>query len=391
MADEIAREVEGLKDGLIALRRDLHRHPELPFEEKRTAGIVAARLQEMGISVRTGVAGTGVVGLIEGGEPGPTIMLRADMDALPVQEVQGRPYSSVENGKMHACGHDGHVAALVTAAELLARRKQSLKGRVKLVFQPAEETISGAQRMIDEGVTEEPKVDRVLTCHLWSPLEVGKVGIRTGPIFVSTDNMWIRVKGKGGHGGLPHQTVDPVVIAAQVVVALQAVVSREIDSAQRVVLTFGKIAGGTQFNIIPDEVELGGNLRTLDDGVRSHMLRRIEELARAVAEGMRGSIEFEHVVGTPAVVNDPDTVDVVAAAAGKVVGQENVIQVEPVAVGDDAALYQQQAPGCYFLVGAGNEEKGIVAPHHNPAFDIDEEALPIAVRVFVEAALHYLG
>ena len=391
MTEEIAREVEGLKDELIALRRDLHRHPELPFEETRTARIVASHLQEVDISVKTGVAKTGVVGLIEGGEPGPTVMIRADMDALPVQEVPGRPYSSVEEGKMHACGHDGHTAILVAVAKLLARRKESLKGRVKLVFQPAEETILGARPMIEAGVMEDPKVDRVLACHLWSTLEVGIVGVRKGPILSSTDVIKIVVKGKGGHGGLPHLSVDPIVIAAQIVVALQSIVSREVDTAERVVLSFGRIHGGTQNNIIPDEVEIVGNLRTVNEEVRQFVLRRVEEVARAIAMGMRGEAEFGHLRGTPAVINDPEVTEMVADVAGHVVGEENVLWIEPVSPGDDAALFLQKAPGCYFLVGAGNEERGIVAPHHHPAFDIDEDALPIAARILTEAALHYLA
>lgn len=391
MTDSIAHEVAGLRDELVALRRDLHRHPELPFQETRTARVVASYLEGLSIPVKTGIGGTGVVGLIEGGQPGLTVMLRADMDALPVQEVAGREYGSVEPGKMHACGHDGHVAILLTVAKLLSGRRASLRGNVKLAFQPAEEPISGAQRMIDDGVMQSPKVDRVLTCHLWSPLQVGTVGVRPGAIFVSTDILRVVVQGRGGHGGLPHQTVDPVNIAANVLVALQSIVSREVDAAQRVVLSFGKIAGGTQFNIIPDEVELGGTLRTLDEGVRQFVLRRVEEVSGAIATGMRGHALFQHVNGTPAVVNDPEVAAVVAAAAEKVVGKENVLPVEPVSVGDDAALFQQRAPGCYFLVGAGNEAKGITAPHHNPAFDMDEDALPIAVRVMVEAALHYLS
>jgi len=391
MADEMASEVEGLKDEMVALRRDLHRHPELAFQERRTAGTVASRLEELGISVRTGVAETGVIGLLQGGAPGPTVMIRADIDALPVQEVPGRPYSSVEEGKMHACGHDGHTTILVAVAKLLAGRKGSLKGRVKLVFQPAEETMSGAQPMVEEGVMENPKVDRVLVCHLWSPLEVGTVGVRPGPIFVSTDEIRVLVKGKGGHGGLPHLSVDPVVIAAHTIVALQSIVSREVDALQRVVLSFGRISGGTQFNIIPDEVRLEGNLRTLDEEVRSFVMKRVAEVAGSVAAAMRGRAELVHVRGIPPVVNDREVTEVVAAVAGRVVGKENVIQVEPVAVGDDAALFLERAPGCYFLVGAGNKERGITAPHHNPEFDIDEAALPIAARILAEAALHYLS
>jgi len=391
VAEELASEVGDLKQNLVDLRRDLHQHPELAFQESRTAAVVASRLEELDIPVRTGVAKTGVVGLLEGRKPGPTVMIRADMDALPVQEVSGRLYSSSVEGRMHACGHDGHTAVLVAVATLLARRRDSLRGRVKLVFQPAEETMEGAQRMVEEGVMEDPKVDKVLVCHFWSPLPVGTVGVRPGPIFVSTDEISLLVKGRGGHGGLPHLSVDPVVIAAHTVVALQNILSREVAPSQRVVLGFGRIHGGTQFNIIPPEVELHGNLRTLDEEVRSFVLRRVEEVATSVAAGMRGQAEFRHVRGIPAVVNDPEVAGVVASIASRVVGQKNVLEVNPIMVGDDASLFLRQAPGCYFLVGAANEDKGIGAPHHNPEFDLDEEALPIATRILAEAALHYLS
>jgi amidohydrolase len=388
---DVVCDIQRLTDDMVALRRDLHKHPELPFEEIRTAGIITSHLSEAGIQVKTGVGKTGVVGLIEGGVPGPTVMIRADMDALPVQEVAGREYGSVYTGRMHACGHDGHVAVLVTVARVLASHRGSLKGNVKLVFQPAEEPIAGALLMLEEGVMENPRVDNVLSFHLWSPLEVGTIGIRTGPIFSSTDILRIVVRGKGGHGGLPHQAIDPVVIAAQVVVAMQTIVSREVASGQRAVLTFGKITGGTQFNIIPDEVELGGNLRTLNDEVRSHVLARIEEMAKAIASGMRGQAVYEFVRGVPPVVNDPSVTKVVSDVAKRAVGTDRVLVVEPVSVGDDAAWFLQKAPGCYFLVGAGNKTRGIVAPHHNPSFDIDEMALPIAARILTETALHYLS
>jgi len=390
VANNIAQDVAELRDQLIAARRDFHRNPELSFQERRTAEIVARRLEGLGWKVKRGVAETGVVGLLEGSRPGRTVMLRVDIDALPIQEPGDRPYSSQVNGVMHACGHDGHTAVGLAVAELLGMYRDSIKGQVKLVFQPAEEIMSGARRMIEEGVMKDPVVDRVLSFHLWSGLPVGQVVSQPGPIFSSADEIRIAVKGKGGHGGMPHLSVDPILIACHVVTALQTVLSREIAPTQAAVLGFGTIHGGTAFNIVSDQVELTGTVRTLDDSVRQFILKRTEEIAASVARGLRGDAQFHHVRGAPAVINDRSVADLVAQVAAPIVGEENVVTIPPPQVGDDATFFLREAPGCYFLVGCANAQRGITASHHSSQFDMDEDALPIATRILTEAALRYV-
>ena len=390
MVFNVAGDVAGLRDQLIATRRDFHRNPELSFQERRTGEIVADRLESWGWKVTRGVAETGVVGLLDSGRCGRTLMIRVDIDALPIQEPEDRAYSSLTDGVMHACGHDGHTAVGLAVGELLSRYRDSLKGQVKLIFQPAEEIMSGALRMIEEGVMTNPTVDWVLSFHLWSGLPVGQVVAQPGPIFSSADEIRISVKGKGGHGGMPHLSVDPIVVASHVVTALQTVLSREIAPTQTAVLGFGTVHGGTAFNVVSDQVELTGTIRTLDDSVREFILKRAEEIAAGVARSLRGEAEFLHARGAPAVVNDVEVAELVADVAIPIVGRENVVTIQPPQVGDDATFFLRQAPGCYFLVGCANAQRGITAPHHSAHFDIDEESLPVATQVLTEAALRYV-
>ena len=391
MVRDLAGDVATLTDRLVADRRDLHRNPELSFQEHRTAEIVATRLGKLGWAVRRGVAETGVVGSLEGDQPGETLMIRVDIDALPIQEPQDRPYSSTVPGVMHACGHDGHTAVGMAVAELLTKHRDGLKGTVKLVFQPAEEVIGGAIKMIEEGVMENPTVDRVLSFHLWSGLPVGQVTCQAGPIFSSADGIKLVVRGKGGHGGMPHLSVDPILISCHVVTALQAVLSREVPPTQPAVLGFGTIHGGTAFNVVSEEVELKGTVRTLDDSVREFVLKRTEEITSSVATALRGEGEFHHLKGAPVVTNDPAVSELVADVAVQIVGQENVVTIPPPQVGDDVAFFLKQAPGCYFLVGCANIGRGITASHHSPQFDIDEDSLQIATRLLTEAAMRCLS
>ena len=391
MNEDIARDVDELKDSLIAYRRDFHRNPELSFQEHRTGETVAAHLESLGLKVTRGVAETGVVGVLEGTSQGNTVLVRVDIDALPIQEPQDRPYSSQVDGAMHACGHDGHTAVGMVVAEILSRYKGAMKGQVKFVFQPAEEIMSGAARMIEEGVMKDPAVDKVLSFHLWSDLPVGQVVSQPGPIFSSADEIRIVIKGKGGHGGMPHLSVDPILISSHVIAALQAVVSREVPPTQAAVLGFGTIHGGTAFNVVSDEVELSGTIRTLDDSVRELMLRRAEEIAISVAAAFRGKAEFHHVRGAPAVVNDAGVASHVAEVAASVLGSESVVTIPPPQVGDDATFFLREAPGCYFLVGCANAQRGITASHHSAQFDIDEASLPIAAQVLAEATLQYVS
>ena len=388
--DDIAQDVAELRDQLIATRRDLHLNPELAFQERRTGEIVASRLEMLGWNVKRQVAETGVVGLLTGSGPGRTVMIRVDIDALPIQEPKDRPYSSLVDGVMHACGHDGHTAVGLAVAELLSRYRDSIRGQIKLVFQPAEEIMSGAARMIEEGVMKDPVVDRVLSFHLWSGLPLGQVVSQAGPIFSSADEIRIVVKGRGGHGGMPHLSVDPILIASHVVTALQTVLSREIAPTQTAVLGFGTIHGGAAFNVVSDGVELTGTVRTLDDSVREFVLKRTEEISVAVASGLRGEAQFYHVRGSPAVINDRSVAELVAMVAATIVGEDNVVTISPPQVGDDATFFLREAPGCYFLVGCANAQRGITASHHSSQFDIDEDALPIATRVLTESALRYV-
>ena len=391
MSVDIKREIQASREETVSFRRDLHAHPELAFQEERTSQLVARRLRALGLDVSTGAAGTGVIGLINGDAPGPTIMLRADMDALPIQEASDKAYASQTPGVMHACGHDGHTAALMAAAGILAGRRGELKGRVKLVFQPAEENMGGARLMIAEGVMDAPPVDRVLGFHLWNPLPVGQVGVKPGAIFGGVDELRLVVKGKGGHGAMPHQAVDPITMSAQVISALQTLVSREKHYAQGAVLTIGTIHGGSAFNIIADQVEMKGTLRTFDEEVRQMFLRRIPEVMAGVCAALNGAFEFHHVQGCPAVENDPAMADFVRRLSSEVVGPANLPPIEPSTVGDDMALFQREAPGCYFLVGSSNAAAGLDAPHHSPTFDFDEDALSIATEILVKGALEYLS
>ena len=391
MSAEVKEEIRARREEMVSLRRDLHAHPETAFREERTSRLVAERLRGLGLEVSTGAAETGVTALVRGDSPGPTLMLRADMDALPIQEESDKPYASRTPGVMHACGHDGHTAALVTVAGILAGRSRDLRGQALIVFQPAEENMGGARRMIEEGVMADPPVDRVLGFHLWNGLPVGSVGVKPGPIFAAVDEIELVVKGTGGHGAMPHQTVDPVPIAAQVISALQLLVSREKHYAEGAVLTIGRIQGGSAFNIIASEVTMRGTLRTFDEGLRRRFLARIPEVMAGICAAFNGTFEFRHLQGCPAVQNDPEVAEFVRRVAAGVVGEANLPAVVPSTVGDDMALFQLEAPGCYFLVGSSNADAGLDAPHHSAQFDFDEDALSIAAETLASAALEYLS
>ncbi len=391
---DIHEAVMARQDDMVALRRDLHMHPELSFEEERTAGVIAERLRALGLEVRTGIGRTGVVGVLRGGAAGAdarTIMIRADVDALPIQEVSDASYRSQSPGKMHACGHDGHVAIALAAAAVLTERAAELPGHVVFAFQPAEERASGAVEMIADGALEDPHVDAVIGLHVWSQVPVGTVGVRPGPIFASADEINLRVRGRGGHGAIPEANVDPIVAAAQIITALQTLVSREISPFHSAVVTIGAIHGGTAFNIIPDEVELRGTVRTHDPVDRAHLMRRIPELANEVAAGLRATVEFSSDIGIPPCVSETGMAELVRRAAVATVGADHVTADCVQMVGDDMALFLNAVPGCYFLVGVGNAARGITAPHHNAHFDIDEGGLPIGAEVLVRAALDFLA
>jgi len=318
------------------------------------------------------------------------VMLRADTDALPIVERgTDRPVISENVGAMHACGHDGHVAMALGAADVLAGMRDAWSGRVRMCFQPAEEIASGAQPMIDDGAMG--GVDRVLGIHLWAPLQVGRIAVGPGPLFGSADEFGLVVRGRGGHGGMPHTSVDPVVCAAQVITALQTIVSRETSPFDPAVITVGLIEGGMAFNVIDEEVRMRGTVRAFDHEERERLLRRIAEVAGGVAQSMRCEAEFIRAAGCPPVVSDADVAEVVRRAAVATVGEENVEPAPRVTVGDDVALFLECAPGCYFLVGAGDVARRQVAPHHHPEFDIDERCLPVGTGTLARAALMELA
>ncbi len=381
--------VDGSREEVVETRRALHRHPELSHEEHDTAELAARRCEALGFSVRTGLGGTGLIADLDSGKPGPTLMLRADMDALPVQERgDDRVVRSEIDGVMHACGHDGHVAMALGAGGVLADLRGAWSGRLRLCFQPAEEVAQGAVPMIEDGAAE--GVDRVFGIHLWAPIPAGRVAVTEGTVFGSADSFRITVRGVGGHGGMPHTTIDPVAAAAEVIVALQTVVSRETSPFSPAVVTIGRIEGGTAMNVIADSVELLGTVRALVQPERERLLRRVAEVAEHVAHALRCEATFEHTAGCPPVISDAESAAIVRRAAVAAVGEENVDKAQPVTVGDDVAVFIAKSSGCYFLVGAGVPGKERVAPHHSAAFDIDERCLPIGVETLVRASLEAL-
>lgn len=384
-------DIQALAADLTAVRRQIHQHPELGFQEVETARLVADRLKGLGLDIQTGVAQTGVVATLRGAKPGRTVLVRADMDALPVLEESAAPYRSRHDGVMHACGHDGHTAILIGLGRVLAAKRHALAGTVKLVFQPAEEGPGGAEPMIAAGVLENPRVDAALGFHLWNNLPVGQIGVRPGPVMASTDQVDIVIHGKGGHGAKPHLSVDAIVVASHVVTALQSIVSRMVNPLQSAVITIGTIKGGFRHNIIAPSVEMTGTVRTYDRALRDEMPRRIERVVRGVCDAMGATFELNYQRVYPTTVNDPAMTALVEQAARKVVGDANVMAVEPSMGGEDMAYFLDAVPGCYFFLGSANAEKGLDQPHHSPGFDFDEAALPIGVQVLQQAVFDYLA
>src|SRR5690242_17182621 len=391
--DQLKAEIDELVPDLIATRRDFHEHPELAFEEVRTSGIVAERLRAMGLDVQTGVAKTGVIGLLHGeaSQTGAkTIAIRADMDALPIYELNEIDYRSQTDGKMHACGHDGHTSILLAVADILTKRRDGLAGNVKFVFQPAEETVGGAAPMVKEGAMN--GVDGVIGLHLISDYPLGRVGVRSGAVFASADKVVLTVRGKGGHAAMPETTVDPIVIAAYIVTALQTLISRETSPFSPAVITFGQIQAGTAFNIIPETAVMNGTMRAFSKEHRTKLLRRIREVATGVASAMGGSCEVELIDGCPPCVNEAGMTELVRNAAVASVGEQAVDTSEEVMTTgrDDMDCFLEAVPDCYFIVGANNPENGANYPHHHPRFNIDEDALPVAVEVLSRATMDFL-
>ena len=382
---ELSSDVAKITDEAVEIRRDLHAYPELGFQEERTASVVADRLHALGLEVATGVAKTGVVGLLRGGRPGKTVMVRADMDALPIQEANDVPYRSQNDGAMHACGHDGHTAMALMAARVLMDRRDRLRGNVKFIFQPAEEGPGGAAPMIEAGVLKDPDVDAAVGIHLWNDLPVGRIGVQSGAIMASMDVLEITIRGKGSHAAKPNDGVDPIVASAHVITALQTLISRERNPLDPAILTIASIHGGTTFNVIPDEVKLLGTVRTLSDELWEAMPGRVKRMAEGVAAGFGATAEVDYRKMYPVTRNDPALADRVEALAQDLVGPESVIRHQTTLGGEDMSFFLREVPGCFFFIGSANAERGLDHPHHNPRFDFDEDALGIGIEMLVRS------
>ncbi|MCI0394205.1 MAG: amidohydrolase [Chloroflexi bacterium] len=382
-------EAEALFDELVQLRRDFHRHPELGFQETRTSGIVADTLDRLGFEVQRGVGQTGVVGILEGGRAGPTLLMRFDMDALPIEEANETDYVSQNPGVMHACGHDGHTAMGLAVARIMARYQPHLAGTLKFLFQPAEEGLGGALAVIAGGALDHPRPDVALAMHLWNSIPYGKIRATPGPAMAASSVFTLTVYGKGGHGAAPHKSLDPILAAAHIVAALQSIVSRNIDPLDSVVVTVGQMTAGTTFNVIPDKAILKGTVRSYDNELHHLVYRRILEMAQNMAAAFRCQTSMETVAIVPAVDNAPAPTQVVKAAAARVVGQQNVVEGRTMGA-EDMGYILEEIPGCYFFIGSMNEEKGFVYPHHHPQFDFDERAMINGVATMLQAAAHYV-
>jgi amidohydrolase len=388
MNDDLKVRVARWADSLVAWRRALHALPELGFEEHETARFLAARLKELDLETTSGVAKTGMVAVLRGRRPTrPTVLLRADMDGLPIDEVAGRTYGSRVPGRMHACGHDGHMAMLLGAAALIAEERDRLERDVIFCFQPGEEGFGGAEAMIREGILAHHGVAEAYGLHLWSQFPVGTIQLRPGPTMAAQDEFTATLTGRGGHGALPHKAIDPIVAASHAIVTLQSVVARAIDPIQPAVLTIGSLHAGSAPNVIPDAATMRGTLRSFEPSVRETLRRRVREVFEGIATASECTLEYTLHEGYPAVVNDPDAVARVRRHAAAVVGESNVIEPDPMAAAEDFAYFLERVPGAFAFIGAGNEAKGITAPHHSPRFDIDEAALPIGAELLARIAL----
>jgi amidohydrolase len=387
----IKEDIQKIMPEVINIRRDIHMYPELGFQEFRTSQLIASYLENLELEVRKNIAQTGVLGILRGKEEGKTILLRADIDALPLEELNDVPYKSKNKGIMHACGHDGHIAILLGTAKILAKYKDQIKGIVKFAFQPAEELPpGGAEPMIKEGILENPYVDKVYALHLANHLKVGKIAVRKGFFCAQADAFTIKVKGRGGHGSTPDKCIDPIIISTHIVQALQEIPSREIDPHTPFVLSICKIQSGNTFNVIPEDAEIEGTVRTFDKNLAETISKRIETISKNIAEAFRGKAEIEYQFGYPPGKNDEKEAEFVKKIAEEVVGKENVIEDKPSMGGEDFSYFLEERPGAMFWLGSGNEERGLNHPHHSPYFDFDESAMAIGIEMFVRIVLENL-
>jgi amidohydrolase len=385
---EMAQE---LKESTIELRRDFHRHPELGLETIRTAAIVAKELRNLSMEVSTGMAKTGVVGLLEGSKPGPVVLVRFDMDALPVQEENNIDYASEVPGKMHACGHDGHVAIGLTVAKILTEMRSDLRGTVKFVFQPGEEGARGAEKMVQEGVLENPKPDFAVAMHLWNEKPKDWVVISPGPLMAGADFIDIIVTGKGGHGALPQQTADPVIAASLIINAVQTIVSRNISPLDGAVISITSVKAGEAYNVIPQTAVLKGTIRTFKKEVRQIVCDRLQVIVEEISKACGCTGELKVTQLTPSVVNNPKVTEIIQRVAEKDFPELKIEKNLATMVSEDMAYFLDQVPGCFILVGSANPEKGLIYSHHHPKFNFDEEALTTGAALIASSVVELLN
>ena len=391
--DSFKRAADALQPKLVAWRRDFHMHPELGFEEVRTAGIVADHLRGLGLEVSTGVGKTGVVAMVEPdavAENAPTVMLRFDMDALPILEANDVPYRSTVDGVMHACGHDGHTAVGMGVAQVLTGIRNDLPGRVKLVFQPAEEGLGGAQAMIADGALEGPKPAAAFGLHLWSRMPLDQIVVQEGPLMAGADKIHLVVHGVGGHGAMPHETVDAVVVASEIVLAWQTIVSRTVSPTEPAVVTVGSFHAGSAANVIAGRAELSGSIRSFSIETRDLLVRRLREIAEGICAAHNARSEFTFTAGVLPTINSAAGAALMRDVAASLVGAEQVGTMTPAMVGEDMSEFLMRAPGCYVLVGANDPDGPLNSPHHSPTFDFDERMLSTGVALLAATAVQYL-
>lgn len=386
---EISHIINEHKEKFISIRREFHAIPELGFNEFKTTDIIVKYLKKWGIKVTTFDGLTGVVGLLGESSNFKTIGIRADIDALPIHEKTGLEYASQNKGIMHACGHDGHIAIALGTAKILSMLKDKLKVNVKFIFQPAEETTGGAKMMIENHVLEKPVLDAILGLHIFPTLDSGTFGIKEGPIMAAADKFNITIEGKGGHGGMPHKAVDPIIIATEIVSNFQNIISRELDPLSSAVITIGTINAGTAFNVIPEDLNMSGTIRTFDIDIGEYIKSRMEEIVANATKGHRGSYIFEHTYGVPAVINDVEVTKKIRNILINSIGKSSIVEAQPTMSSEDFSLYQQYVPGIFMFLGSKNKDMGIINSLHHPKYSIDEEILAIGVRAFCEIVLNY--
>ncbi|MBK8045762.1 MAG: amidohydrolase [Anaerolineales bacterium] len=391
---KIQAQAQALQPQLVAWRRDFHAHPEVGFSEMRTAGVVADHLLHLGLEVTTGIGKTGVVAIVEGDEiaaDAPTVMLRFDMDALPITEETGLPFASQAPGMMHACGHDGHTAIGLGTATLLANLRNQLPGRVKLVFQPAEEGLGGALAMLADGVLDAPRPSAAFGLHLWSRLPLNQIIVQAGPLMAGADKVDLTVTGRGGHGAMPHETVDAIVVASEIVMAWQTIVSRNVDPTEPAVITVGSFHAGSAANVIAERAELRCSIRSLSIQTRDFLVERMRAVADGICAAHGACADLRFTAGVPPTINSIAGADLMREVAHELVGASQVGEITPMMVGEDMSEFLNRAPGCYAIVGAWDTEKPLSSPHHSPTFDWDERMLATGAALLTSVAIEYLN